>query len=83
MKKKIKEHQDHNIKLYKLYKEKIDDGFWGWHIGILTRFRCVCCGYLLKGNSSLISYIECVGFEACENLTCWDCREPIKINDKV
>ena len=81
---KIKEHQEHNVKLYKLYKEKIDEGWWGWHIGCIERFRCVYCGALLKGNSSLISYVECDGIKACENLTCWECYQPLtKLNEKL
>ena len=76
--KKIKEYIDHNIKLYKLYKEKIKEGWWGWHAGTCSRFKCVCCGEILKANNSLISYIEVDGIRACENLTCWDCYQPLK-----
>jgi len=80
---KIKEHIEHNIKLYQLYKEKIDDGWWSWHAGICSRFKCVYCGSLLKASKTLMSYVECDGIKACENLTCWECYQPLKINENI
>ena len=79
---KIKKYINHNIKLYKLYKEKINDGWWGWHAGTCSRFKCVYCGEILKATRTLMSYVEVDCISACENLTCWDCYKPLKINEE-
>lgn len=75
-----KKYQDHNIKLYELYKEKISAGNWGWQGGggVVTRFICVKCGSSLKGNEYVTSFIENFGLFACKNITCYDCHETVK-----
>jgi hypothetical protein len=75
---KINEYIKHNLELYKTYEEKIKSGWWNWHIGIITRFKCVKCGQLLKGSDYLTNYIKNKGEEACQNLTCWNCHNKIK-----
>jgi len=63
----------HNLELYKTFKSKIESGWWGWHMGIVERFRCVECGEMLRGSNYLSSFFKNKKEEACKEVICYNC----------